>query len=91
MPKFFFGDGRSADTPEPDNVQVIVQYTEHDGWMALACGDYYVEVDGVWVKCDLQGALDWMKAKGYLLQGRTLPNEQFADIFREALAYRDKQ
>ena len=91
MPKFFFGDGRSSDTPEPYDVQAIVQFTEHDGWTVLACGDYYVEVDGVWVKCDLQGALDWMMAKGYLLQGRTLPNAQFAEVFRKALEWRDSK
>ena len=91
MPRFFFGDGRSSDTPEPRDVQVIVQFTEHDGWQALACGDYYVEVDGVWVICDLAGAIDWMLEKGHLLMGRTLPNKQFADVMRAALEWRDSQ
>jgi len=91
MPRFFYGDGRSSDLPEPYNVQAIVQQTRHDGWKITSGGDYYVEVDGEWVECDLQGALDWMMAKGYLLQGRTLPNEQYADVMRKAIEWRDRQ
>jgi hypothetical protein len=91
MRRFFFGDGRSSDCPEPRDVQAIVQKTEHDGWHIVSGGDYYLEVDGVWIKCDLQGALDRMLEKGHLLMGRTLPNEQYDRIIAEAIEWRDSQ
>jgi hypothetical protein len=91
MAKFFFGDGRSSDTPEPYDVQAIVQQTPYSGYYIVAGGDWYLQVDGEWIKCDLQGALDWMMEKGYLLQGRTLPHEQFDRIMAEAIAWRDSQ
>jgi len=93
--KIFYGDG-STYTGDPytapaRNVQAIIADDEHHGWHCVRTCDYYWYLPDLdlWQGGDMFGLFDHLIEPGQkrVLFGRTLGNQEFADVM--AMAYDD--
>lgn len=76
-------DGAPEDAPQ-DGIICIVQYDSTGGRYLLRYGDFYSFRDGEWMAHDHDGAVDQMKDRGYLKQGRAIRRDRFFEIVAEA-------
>jgi hypothetical protein len=81
-------DSRDGGSPEPRDVQVVVQEHPDVGWHTQSGYDYYVRWDNRWVGVDLFGLYDYLLETGLVLFGRTTTRVEFDEAMRKALAIR---
>lgn len=81
-----------ADKHAPDGwgVQAIVYEDQQTGWTTAVGGDYYIYRGDRYVAVDLSGMLDYVVNElGVVQVGRTISNDEFQAIYKQALQDRD--
>lgn len=80
-------DGKPFDAP-PDNVQAIVFADRDHGRIINAMRDFYWWMGDEWYGGDLFGLFDHLRQPGprKVLFARSIPNEQYQEIIKTALA-----
>lgn len=97
--KIYYGDGStysgSLEEAPTRDVQAIVQPCKKTGWALQHTTDYYVWRDDLneWRGTDINGLWDYLTRNGMkkVLFGRTLLDEEYTAIFRQAKAERDER
>ena len=84
--KIYYGDGSiyEGTNPPARDVQVILQVDPRRGPYFQSGSDYYVWCEDHWLGVDIFGLFDYLIDSGLVLFGRTIRNEEYQDIYRQA-------
>jgi hypothetical protein len=88
MVRIYYGDGSEYEggsgKPPARDVQIILQYDPERGPYFQSGADYYVWRGDHWRGVDIFGLFDYLLDSGLVLFGRTLKNEEYAEIYQRA-------
>lgn len=85
--RIYYGDGtiwEGEGKPPSRDVQVILQRDSQVGYYLETGKDFYVLRDGIWLGVDIFGLFDYLMDSGVVLFGRTINNDEYRDILKQA-------